>query len=54
LRLLHRTVRPAELPDIVVPDSVLDEVNNVLSTSLQYWLDRQVNSKTFLEATKLS
>ena len=45
---------PPMLPDIVVPDSVLDEVNNVLSTSLQYWLDRQVNSKTFLEATKLS
>ena len=54
LRLLHRTSQPNQLPDIQVPDAVQNEVNATLSASLQFWLDREVNSKTFLEATKLA
>ena len=54
LRLLHRTPRADRLPDIHVPPAVQDEVNSILSGSLEYWLDRQVNSRTFLDATKLA
>ena len=54
LRLLHRTPRADRLPDIHVPPAVQDEVNSILSGSVEYWLDRQVNSRKFLDATKLA
>ena len=49
LRLLHRTGRPDQLPELHIPADIGNEVNAVLSASLRYWLDGPVRSKTFLD-----
>ena len=52
LRLLHRTAQPAGLPSLNIPAAVQNEVHSALSATLQYWLDRPVQSQRFLDATK--
>ena len=54
LRLLHRTESVAQLPRLEMPAAVHREVNGVLNETLQYWLDRQLHSQAFLNATKLA
>ncbi len=49
LRLLHRTPLVSALPDLRVPSLVRREVNEVLSSCLQYWLDGRINSVAFIE-----
>ena len=51
LRLLHRTPLVSALPDLRAPSLVQREVNEVLSSCLQYWLDGQINSVAFIEKT---
>ena len=54
LRLLHRTESVDRLPQLNMPDTVQREVHGILSETLQYWLDRQLRSQSFLEAAKLA
>ena len=54
LRLLHRTESVGHLPQLNMPAAVQREVHNVLSETLQYWLDRQLRSQAFLDAAKLA
>ena len=49
LRLLHRTPLVSALPDLRVPSLVQREVNEALSSCLQYWLDGRINSVAFIE-----
>jgi DNA repair protein RecO (recombination protein O) len=53
LRLLHRTEETGQLPSLNIPSSVLDELQGTLTTTLQYWMDRQVRSQAFLDAARL-
>ena len=53
LRLLHRTESVERLPPLSMPESVQREVHSILIETLQYWLDRQLRSQSFLDAAKL-
>ena len=48
LRLLHRS-RLSELPAINISPSLEREVKSILATSVQYWLDKEIRSNSFLE-----
>ena len=54
LRLLHRTELADGLPRLNIPAAVQREVNSILYETLQYWLDRQLRSQSFLDATKFA
>lgn len=54
LRLLHRTESVDRLPQLNMPETVQREVQSILSETLQYWLDRQLRSQTFLDAAKFA
>ncbi len=54
LRLLHRTESVERLPRLSIPNPVQREVHGILNETLQHWLDRQVRSQAFLDATKLA
>ena len=54
LRMLHRTESVDRLPQLNMPAAVQREVHSILSETLQYWLDRQLRSQAFLDATKLA
>ena len=54
LRLLHRTESVDQLPTLGMPPSVLGEVNTVLTETVQYWMDRQLRSQAFIDATKFA
>ena len=54
LRLLHRTESVDWLPQLNMPDTVQREVHSILSETLQYWLDRQLRSQSFLDAAKFA
>ena len=38
-----------ELPLLRVPSGLKDELENLLSVTLKYWLDKEIRSKTFIE-----
>ena len=48
LRFLDRGSLP-ELTSLLVQKDLQEELANVLSVTLRYWLDREIRSKTFLE-----
>ena len=52
LRLLHRTPSAGELPTQSLPPPVQREVRGILSATLQYWIDRPVQSQVFLDAAQ--
>ena len=52
LRLLHRTESPDGLPRLALPPAVRHEVHGLLTATLQHWLDRQLRSQAFLDATR--
>ena len=52
LRLLHRTPSAGELPPLSLPPPVLRAVRGILSATLQYWIDRPVQSQVFLDAAQ--
>lgn len=52
LRLLHRTPSAAELPPLQIPPAARREVQAILSTTHQYWIDRPVQSQVFLDAAQ--
>lgn len=54
LRLLHRTESTDGLPRLEMPVSVRQEVHSLLTETLQHWLDRQVRSQAFLDATEFA
>ena len=54
LRLLHRTESVDHLPRLSMPPAVHRELHAILSETLQYWLDRQLRSQRFLDATKFA
>ncbi|MXZ92127.1 MAG: DNA repair protein RecO [Chloroflexi bacterium] len=54
LRLLHRTESPDGLPRLDMPASVRQEVHGLLTETLQHWLDRQLRSQAFLDATEFA
>ena len=54
LRLLHRTESVDRLPRLSMPPVVHREVHAILSETLQHWLDRQLRSQGFLDATKFA
>lgn len=54
LRLLHRTESTGQLPALGMPFAVQAEVNAVLTETVQYWLDRQLRSQAFINATKFA
>ena len=48
LRLLHRT-RMADLPALSMDAALARELKALLSTTIQYWLDKEIRSNSFLE-----
>ncbi len=54
LRLLHRTESVGALPEVAVPPTLEREVHELLTATLQYWLDRRVKSQEFLETAKFA
>ena len=48
LRMLHRTPLP-EIPDLSMSQPVTMELKSVLGTTIQYWLDKEIRSNSFLE-----
>ena len=52
MRLLHRTESVDGLPPLNVPPPVRNEVNSLLTDTVQYWLDRQLRSQAFIIATE--
>ena len=48
LRLLHRT-RMAELPTLAMNATLAREVKALLSITIQYWLDKEIQSNSFME-----
>ena len=48
LRLLHRT-RMAELPALSIDAALARELRALLSITIQYWLDKEIRSNSFLE-----
>ena len=54
LRLLHRTESNALLPQLHVPAALQGEIQNILGETVQYWLDRQLRSQSFLDSIKFA
>lgn len=54
LRLLHRTESVDQLPALNMPAAVHAEVNMLVTETVQYWLDRQLRSQSFIDATKFA
>ncbi len=54
LRLLNRTESVDRLPALGMSPAIQGEVNALLSETVQYWLDRQLQSQTFIDATKFA
>ncbi len=48
LRLLHRT-RMAELPTLIMNAALGRELRALLSITIQYWLDKEIQSNSFME-----
>ena len=48
LRLLHRT-RLAELPTLTMDDRLSRELKALLGITIQYWLDKEIQSNSFLD-----
>ena len=48
LRLMDRS-RPTEIPSIHMGDSLSQELKSLLKMSIEYWLDKQIQSNSFLE-----
>ena len=48
LRLLHRT-RMAELPALSMNAALARELRALLSITIQYWLDKEIQSNSFME-----
>ena len=48
LRLLHRT-RMAELPALTMNAALARELKALLSITIQYWLDKEIQSNSFME-----
>lgn len=48
LRLLDRSSL-LDLPNLRIPGSLDDEIKHLLSISLNYWLDKEIRSKSFME-----
>jgi DNA repair protein RecO (recombination protein O) len=48
LRLLYRS-RLAELPRLQVNESLEHELKSLLGTTVEYWLDKEIRSNSFLE-----
>ena len=48
LRLLHRT-RMAELPALTMNAALARELKALLGVTIQYWLDKEIHSNSFLE-----
>ena len=48
LRLLHRT-RIADLPTLTMNAALARELKGLLSIAINYWLDKEIQSKSFLE-----
>ena len=54
LRLLHRTGSVDQLPNLSMPATVHAEVSALCTETVQYWLDRQLRSQAFIDATKFA
>lgn len=54
LRLLHRTESVDQLPHLNMPAAVHVEVSTLCTETVQYWLDRQLRSQAFMDATKFA
>ena len=54
LRLLHRTESVDRLPHLSMPAVVHAEVSTLVTETVQYWLDRQLRSQSFIDATKFA
>ena len=52
LRLLHRT-RMAELPALTIDAVLARELKALLSITIQYWLDKEIRSNSFMEHVHL-
>ena len=48
LRMLHRTPLP-DIPDLKMSQPVALELKSVLGASVQYWLEKEIRSNSFLE-----
>jgi DNA repair protein RecO (recombination protein O) len=48
LRLLHRS-RVAELPQLQLNDPLERELKSLLANTVEYWLDKEIRSNSFLE-----
>ena len=48
LRLLDRS-RPTEIPSIQMDVSLAQEIKSLLKMSIEYWLDKQIQSNSFME-----
>ena len=48
LRLLHRS-RMSELPPLTMNNSLDQELRSLLAMTVQYWLDKEIHSNSFLE-----
>jgi len=48
LRLLHRT-RMADLPALTMDAALARELKALLSITIQYWLDKEIQSNSFME-----
>ncbi len=53
MRLLHRTESVEQLPRLSMPPAVHAEVNALATDTVQYWLDRQLRSQSFIDATNI-
>ena len=54
MRLLHRTESVDRLPHLNMPAAVHAEVTTLCTETVQYWLDRQLRSQSFMDATKFA
>ena len=48
LRLLHRS-RVSKLPSLTMNSNLAQELNSLLGMTVQYWLDKEIRSNSFLE-----
>ena len=48
LRLLDRS-QLREIPSLKLSDSLAQEIKSLLGMSIEYWLDKQIQSNSFLE-----
>ena len=53
LRLLHKS-NINQLPDLKMNPSTAEELDSILRNTIQFWLDKEIRSKTFLEYLRRS